>query len=129
MSGTKCKVIACVCGAAQMIEKGNTVLAYRQSEGEPVDFHQQLLNSIEAENVSIYRILYNATGLQLLPQTVTRESMPTIMRQGYQAIITNEDRFTEAQLEQVVTHGNTAESLGQQWNDALLKDAGYPPIP
>lgn len=127
MSGVKCKVIACVCGAAQEIEKGNTLLAYRQSEGEQIKEHPALIEQIKSENDCIYDILRQATELDLLPLKITRLSLPLVMRQGYQAIIENDDSFTDEQLEGVISHGTTAENLGKEWNTRLLKDADYPP--
>lgn len=127
MSGISCKVIACVCGAAQLIEKGNTVLSYRQAEGETINEHGAILQQIKNENIEIYDILHQATGLSLLPAKVTRESLPVVMRQGYEAIIANDEKFTQEQLVLVIEHGNTAEELGGQWNTLLLRDVGYPP--
>lgn len=129
MSGIECKVIACICGAAQLIEKGNVLLAYRQAEGETINERGAILMQIKNENIEIYDILHQATGLALLPAKVTRESLPVVMRQGYEAIIANDEKFTQEQLVLVIEHGNTAEELGAQWNTALLKDAHWPPSP
>lgn len=129
MSGIECKVILCICGAAQSIEKGNVLLAYRQAEGETINEHGAILTQIKNENIEIYNILFDATGLALLPTKVTRESLPVVMRQGYEAIIANDEKFTQKQLALVIEHGNTAETLGYQWNTALLKDANWPPSP
>lgn len=129
MSGGGCKVILCICAAAQSVERGNVLLAYRQAEGETINEHGAILQQIKNENIEIYDILHQSTGLSLLPSKVTRESLPVVMRQGYEAILANDEKFTQEQLVLVIEHGNTAEGLGAQWNEKLLHDAGWPPSP
>jgi len=106
MSGIECKVLICVCSAAQAIERGGALLFYRAMKGEPVNTHAAICSRSEMKTVEIYDILHQATGLAILPEKISLESLPVVMRHGYEAIIANDEKFTQEQLLEVIDHGN-----------------------
>lgn len=127
MGSAGCKVILCICSAAQVMERGNALLAYRQSEGETVDEHQHIIDLIKNQVTGMYEVINQRTSLGLIPDLSSRRSMPVAMREGYEAVIAQDQLFDQEHLVLIIEHGNEMELLGRRWEKKLLTDAGWPP--
>lgn len=127
MGGIGCKVVLCICSAAQSVERGNTLLAYRVSESESIEEHPSLIEAMRIETLAICSIIHDATRIAITIPTKNRRALPVVMREAYETFLANDDKFTEQQIVGIIYHGNAIEKLGQGWNDKLLKDAGYLP--
>lgn len=126
MGAGGCKVILCICAAAQVLERTNEMMAYREAEGETVLDHGHVLDLIRDEVTGMYEIINTATSLSLVADLSTRRSMPVAMREGYKAVIANDEDFSDEKLQAVIDRGTKMERLGKQWEEKQLQDAGWP---